>query len=61
MQRLLSLYTALRPEGLVELQRLEAINPVEVAIHMGIIDDDEDAKDALSCVLDKVTAFSVNG
>jgi hypothetical protein len=61
MQRLLSLYTQLRPGGLVELQRLEAIDPVEVAIDMGIIDDEEDAKDALSCVLDKVAAFSVNG
>jgi hypothetical protein len=61
MQRLLSLYTQLRPGGLVELQRLEAMSPVEAAIDMGIIDDEEDAKYALSCTLDKVSAFSVNG
>jgi hypothetical protein len=58
---LCSLFKQLEADGLVEVQRLEALNPVAEAITMGIIDDDDDQKTDYEDAMLGVAAFSTKG
>jgi hypothetical protein len=56
-----SLFNQLQDDGLTELRRLEASNPVDMALKLNILDDDPDQKFEYREKLKGVSAFSAQG